>query len=106
MRQMKLQGSRSMTEPLTPETFLPHVEKTFRVTDGRHALKLCRVEALPKAEISPRQPFNLIFSGPPGEVLREGLYTFEVEDGAVFDLYIIPVHTQELGRQDYQAAFN
>src|SRR5437016_2046718 len=96
----------SMFELLTPETFLPHVDKSFRVKGGRHALTLSRVETPPNPGGFPRQPFTLIFSGPPGDILREGLYTFEVADGPSFDLYVIPVRTPMLGRQDYQAAFN
>jgi uncharacterized protein DUF6916 len=95
-----------MTEQLTPDTFLPHVDKNFRVKGGRHALKLARVETSPKIEGFARRPFTLIFSGTPGDVLAEGLYTFEVEAGFAFDLYVIPVHTPALGRQDYQAVFN
>ena len=95
-----------MTEQLTPETFLPHVDKTFCVKGGRHALKLHRVDAPSSTAGFSRPPFNLIFSGPPGDVLREGMYTFEVDGGPSFDLYVMPVHTPALGQQDYQAAFN
>jgi Domain of unknown function (DUF6916) len=52
------------------------------------------------------QAFNLIFSGPPGDVLREGLYTFQVERGPEFEFYVMPIHTPAPGQQDYQAAFN
>jgi hypothetical protein len=97
---------RTMSEQLTAETFQPHVEKIFRVKGGRHALKLCRVDIPTPTPGVPRQSFNLIFSGPPGDVLREGLYTLEVENGPPFDLYVMPIHTPQLGRQDYQAAFN
>jgi hypothetical protein len=99
-----------MDEPLTAEHFLPHVDKLFRVKDGRHALRLARVEVHKRgekeAQYRARQPFNLIFSGPSGDVLREGLYVFEVEGGPQFELYVMPVHTPERGRQDYQALFN
>jgi hypothetical protein len=99
-----------MSEQLTPEHFLPHVDKVFRVRSGRHALKLVNVEVRPlqewEAKIVPRQPFNLIFRGPPGDVLAEGLHTLEVEDGPSFELYVIPIFTTVPGRQDYQAPFN
>ncbi len=48
----------------------------------------------------------LVFSGPPGDVLAEGMHTIKVEDGTAYDLYLIPIHTPEPGRQDYQAVFN
>ena len=99
-----------MSEPLTAEHFLPHVEKTFRVKGGQHALRLARVDMLKlsaeDASRVPRHPFTLVFSGPPGDVLREGLYVMEVEQGPQFELYVMPVHTPARGRQDYQAAFN
>src|SRR5579862_3498045 len=75
----------TMTEPLTPETFLPHVDKVFHVKDGRHALTLSRVDVRPmeewEAALLRHQAFTLIFGGPPGDVLREGLYVLEVEGG-------------------------
>jgi len=100
----------AMTEQLTPEHFLPHVNKPFRVPGWPHALTLQQVDIRgleeKEKEIVCRQPFNLIFCGPPGDVMREGLYTFQVEDGPSFDLYLMPVHTVHRDRQNYQAAFN
>ncbi|SEC28888.1 hypothetical protein SAMN05519104_1097 [Rhizobiales bacterium GAS188] len=97
-----------MAEPLKAENFLPHVDKVFRVQGGSHALTLVKVEmqGLEAANSVPRQPFNLIFAGPPGNVLNEGLYRVEVEDGPHFELYVMPVHTPMPDRQNYQAAFN
>ena len=99
-----------MTEQLTLEHFLPHLEKVFRVSGFDPALILERVDTVTgehwQAQQASRQPFNLIFRGPPGNVLPQGLYTLEVEDGPSFDLYIIPVYTPAADRQDYQAAFN
>lgn len=97
-----------MTEPLTAQHFLPHVDKTFSVTGGRHALTLTSVDAGPAVppETGLRQPFNVIFRGPPGDVLAEGMYTLAAEGGPSFDLYVIPIHTPDGTRQDYQAAFN
>jgi Domain of unknown function (DUF6916) len=94
-----------MAELLTPEHFLPHVEKVFRIKDGGHALTLMQVEVLDLKGV-PRQAFNLIFSGPPGDVLREGLYTLQVERGPEFELYVMPIHTPVPGKQHYQAVFN
>jgi hypothetical protein len=94
-----------MPEMLTADHFMPHVEKVFRVKGGRHALTLAHVE-VSGAKGWERQPFNLIFSGPPGDVLPAGMYVLEVVDGPQFELYIMPIHTPEKGRQDYQSAFN
>jgi hypothetical protein len=96
-----------MREPLSAEDFLPHVNKAFAVRNGRHALILTSVdEARPGRSGEFRDPFLLIFRGPPGDVLAEGLYVFEVENGPSFELYVMPIHTPARDRQDYQSSFN
>jgi hypothetical protein len=99
-----------MDQPLTADHFLPHVGQVFRVKGGRHALTLSHVDVLPleerQANVLPRRPFTVIFAGPPGDVLREGLHVLERDGGPAFELYVMPIQTYVLGRQDYQAAFN
>jgi hypothetical protein len=99
-----------MSDLLTPEHFVPHLNGVFRVAGGRHALTLARIDtpriAGQEAQPVSRQPFILIFCGPPGDVLAEGLYTLLVEDGRRFELYLIPIQTPSADRQDYQAVFN
>jgi hypothetical protein len=95
---------------LDPTHFLPHVGKDFRVRGGPHALTLTQVDRRLSADHKPtsmfRSPFNLIFCGSPSEVLDEGLYIFDVDDGVSFEIYLNPIHTATTDRQDYQAAFN
>ena len=99
-----------MPEPLTPDHFQPHVGKLFRVQGTHHAFTLAHIDSRRREdwehEMGLREPFNLIFRGPAGDVMREGLYVLEAEDGSSFELYIIPIHTPARDRQDYQAAFN
>jgi hypothetical protein len=99
-----------MAEHLTPQHFLPHVQKIFHVDGGAYALTLTRVEQRRfedhEGGMGLREPFNLIFSGPPGDVLPEGMYRLAVEDGPSFELYVMPIHTPMRDRQDYQASFN
>ena len=96
-----------MSEQLTAEHFLPYVERIFRVKGGRHGLVLKKVElGPPEPDSAVRRSFTLIFSGPPGDVLAEGLYEFDVDHGPALGFYIIPIHTPVRGRQDYQAVFN
>jgi hypothetical protein len=96
-----------MSEQLTAEHFLPHVDRIFRVKDGRHGLVLKKVElGPPEPDPAVRRSFTLIFTGPPGDVLPEGLYGFDVDAGPTLGFYIIPIHTPARGRQDYQAVFN
>jgi hypothetical protein len=99
-----------MSESLTPEHFRPHIDKVFRVQGGRHGLTLTTVDvgsaAVTLANGAPRQFFNVIFRGPPGDVLSEGLYTLEADGGPSFELYVMPIYTRASDRQDYQATFN
>jgi hypothetical protein len=99
-----------MTEQYAPEHFRPHVGKSFRVRGGRHDLTLADVSVpvVSEAElrVRRRRPFTLIFKGPVADVLREGVYTFEIEGGSAFEFYIMPIHTLARDRQNYQAAFN
>jgi hypothetical protein len=99
-----------MGESLTRENFDPHVGKIFGVANSHHALTLVRIETRPtepwEQKMGLRAPFNLVFSGPTGDILAEGMYTLALEDGASFELYVIPVHTPVRGRQDYQSSFN
>ena len=99
-----------MAELLTAEHFIPHVEKEFRAPEWPHPLKLRRVDTRNleewEQELFRRQPFMLIFSGPPHEVIREGFYTITVTDGPSFKVYIIPIQTLQRDRQDYQVVFN
>ena len=93
----------------TADSFTPHVGASFRVEGGGQVLSLNEIELFKPEPGHGRpdfQPFVLIFSGPPGDVLAEGMHTMKVEDGTTYDLYLIPIHTPEPGRQNYQALFN
>lgn len=92
---------------LTADTFAPHVGASFQLEGGRHVLSLREIDRLDVEPGHPGvQPFVLVFSGPPGDVVAEGMRTMTVEDGTAYDLYLIPIHTPERDRQDYQAVFN
>jgi hypothetical protein len=94
---------------VTADLFAQYVGQAFRVEGGRHVLALDKVDLIarqPWHEEVGLTPFTLIFSGPPGDVLAEGLHTIALEDGAAYTLYLIPIHTPATGRQDYQAVFN
>jgi hypothetical protein len=99
-----------MADDLTPEHFEGHLDKTFRVQGATHALTLVAIDRRRQEEweltMGFREPFNLIFRGPPGDVLPEGLHTLAVDDGPAFELYVIPIHTPLRDRQNYQASFN
>ena len=99
-----------MAEKIVAEDFLPHVNKTVRIEGWQHTLTITRVDARKleewEKEILPRQPFIVMFRGPPGDVLPEGMRELHIEDGPSFKLYIIPVLTPQRDRQNYQSVFN
>ncbi len=99
-----------MLERLEPEDILPHVNKTVRIDGFPHALTIVEVTVRQQgaAEIALKlpRPFTVIFRGAPGDVLAEGLHTLNVEDGPTFTMHVIPIHTPQRDRQDYQAIFN
>jgi hypothetical protein len=93
--------------PLRHADFLPHEGKLFRFEGWSGALRLASVNASTQPGWPPHLPlpFTLIFHGPAGSILPEGTYAAEA-DGARFTFHIMPIHTTEKGRQDYQAVFN
>jgi hypothetical protein len=97
-----------MVRLLQHDDFTPHLNKLFRFEGRHHQLRLATVEVGDTPNLPPdlRKPFILIFHGPRGDVMPEGFYAAEVEDGARFELYIVPIHTVVPERQDYQAVFN
>jgi hypothetical protein len=95
-------------QPLTHESFQPHLHREFRFEGRPHVLKLTHIEVKDGAPLPglPYMAFALIFSGPRDDVMPEGFYAAETQDGARFDFYVMPIHTPASDRQDYQAVFN
>jgi hypothetical protein len=93
---------------LTAEDFAPHVGKGFTPLGQHRTITLVSVELSTFAGVDtlPRAPFSLLFSGPPNDVLPEGLYDVAIQDGPELPVYISPIHTYDRNRQDYQAVFN
>jgi hypothetical protein len=99
-----------LAEQLTADDFAPFLDKHFSTAGGPETFMLVKIERQPQPSASDaaefRIPFILIFRGPPEQVLREGLYVFNVEAGPRFEFYVMPIHTPSRDRQDYQAVFN
>jgi hypothetical protein len=87
------------------EEFAPYVGKRFSFEGQPVVLVLAKVEAQ-AAGYSGRTPFILIFHGPAGDVLPEGLHTAQIEGGPFTAFYVAPIHTVARDRQEYQAVFN
>jgi hypothetical protein len=98
-----------MVQLLQHDDFTPHLSKQFSFEGRPQILRLASVEVSPASSTPApdhRNPFILVFQGPRDDVMPEGLYTAKVEDGARFELYVVPIHTTGTDRQDYQAIFN
>ena len=53
-----------------------------------------------------RAAFSLLLRGVPDPITPEGMHRVTFEDGASFELYLIPIHTPTREHQDYQIVFN
>jgi hypothetical protein len=97
-----------MAGQLRNEDFAPHVGKRFRFQGWHSALRLAMIDVPHHAGMpgATRAPFTLIFHGAVDDILPEGLYRADVEDGPSFEIYVMPIHTTAPGRQEYQAVFN
>jgi hypothetical protein len=93
---------------LTADDFLPHIGKRFLPRGHDCVLTLVSIDQgpFPGSENLPRLPFTLLFSGGKQNVLPEGLYEFEVNEGPMVEVYVSPIQTFAHDRQDYQGVFN
>jgi hypothetical protein len=96
-----------MSKQLTAADFTPYIGKRCTPKGQHRVLTLVSIDTkrFPGWETLPREPFILLLSGPPGDVLQEGQYDVAIEDGPSVLLYIAPVHTVARDRQNYQVVF-
>jgi hypothetical protein len=97
-------GDKYMAEAISAEIFAPHVGATLLLSDGRK-LTLTAIERH-NATAAHRAGFTLLLRGPLTPIVHEGLHRFAFEDGASFELYVMPIHTRSHDHQDYQIVFN
>jgi hypothetical protein len=83
--------------------FMPYLKHVFRIGPAELILSAVDLRSPPDA---PPVTFTLIFAGPRDPVLPEGRYEASVAGGPVWILYIMPIHTHDRARQDYQVVFN
>lgn len=97
-----------MHDILLAEHFEPHVGKAFRFEETGFTLALDRISRprSPIPEDAARPAFTLIFRGERAPVMPEGHYACTVEGGPSFTIYVGPIHTPDMSRQEYQATFN
>jgi hypothetical protein len=98
-----------MVEVLRLEHFAPHVNKSVRFRGWHGTLRIASVMSIQERPNAPgvtRPPFTVLFHGPRQDILPEGMYTADIEDGPSLEFYISPIHTPAPDRQEYQAVFN
>ena len=96
-----------MSDTINAETFMPYVGKPASLANGQ-ALALIAVDLhrSPQLNAAPETSFSLLLRGAATPIVSEGLHRLAFEDGASFELYLIPIHTPSRDRQDYQVVFN
>jgi len=95
-------------EKLTYDEFLRHKNSQFALqqeSSPAAVLTLTEVNSHPATGAGIRQPFSLIFSGTPGVVLPQRIYTLTHEVMGTVDIFLVPVGATPAETQ-YQAVFN
>jgi hypothetical protein len=99
-----------MVEDFELETFSGRAGETFRLLldDGSTVdLELVSVTpgvVTPNDPSGMRAPFSVIFRGPLEPVMPQRIYRVEHDELGSFELFVVPVGSDELGMQ-YQAVF-
>ena len=83
--------------------FTPFLDQTFHIGPADLVLSAAVDRTAPGADFA---SFTLIFAGPREPVLPEGSYAAHVAGGPDWELYIMPIHTHDRTRQEYQVVFN
>jgi hypothetical protein len=99
-----------MSELLTLDNFLPHLNQTFTIRlDGIEPIELELVSVTPAnaaAQPAVRQPFSLLFLGPVSpQYLVQHTYRLEHPQFGEHDLFLVPLGPQN-GRMRYEAIFS
>jgi len=97
-----------MSTPLTEAEFSKHLNTKFRVASEQPIeLELAEVKGyLSKAhEQSGMERFSAFFNGPRKPYLPQSVYALEHERMGAFELFLVPVGTDENGFR-YEAVFN
>jgi hypothetical protein len=97
-----------MLSMLTRENFAPYLNQIVRINGGSSTLEFQLVECQKLAgsarQISPREPFSLIFLGPCQPILPQRMYTFEFGELGSLEIFIVPIQSDSSGTK-YQAIF-
>jgi hypothetical protein len=92
-------------DELTHETFAARIGEPFAIAEPA-ALDLLLEEANlgTEAPDAPRQPFSLVFRGPPQPLLPQRIYRLEHEALGALEIFIVPISC-DAGGARYEAVF-
>jgi hypothetical protein len=92
----------------TLDDFAPLRGERFELAiDAGSALsaELVEAQALPQPAFNGRQPFSLVFSGPPAPVLPQRIYRLAHQRLPALDIFLVPLAADAVGVR-YQAVFS
>lgn len=96
-----------MSELPSPQTFEPYVGSEFAVVDASVAIVLATVTRHAARDHGARRdPFSLLFVGPPGQALPQASYRLDHAALGELVIFIVPIGPSADGRQQYEAVFN
>ncbi len=97
-----------MLETVTHSHFARCLHQVFAVLIANETINLMLIEAktlgTARSEGAARDPFSLIFRGPPTPVLPQAICQLEHEDLGVLEIFLVPVGPDSEGMR-YEAIF-
>ena len=98
-----------MLPALTYEQFEPFLNSVFQIKYDTHTLELefakCEKLKSQAANQVRREPFSLLFLGPPRPVLPQRMYNFDFGELGSLEIFIVPIGPDG-SRMRYQAVFS
>jgi hypothetical protein len=95
-----------MLETLTRDIFVQHLNSHFQVEGGAARstlLELVEANAAPAPQ--GYEAFSIVFRGPSGSLLSQGMHRFHHDTIGAFDLFTVPIRRDQHGLY-YEAIFN
>lgn len=96
-------------QTVTHEDFAACLNQPFKIPDRDKSMLIVQlVEAEPRGSFDPemqtRQPFSLLFRGPPEPLLPQGLYRMNHRQLGDLELFLVPIGPDRQGMR-YEAVF-
>jgi hypothetical protein len=102
-----------MLDKLSANDFLKYLNGTFYLSSDsgeRIEAELIEVTEIGTSEApvdsnKKRNPFSIVFSGPPQPVLPQGMHALQHTEMGLLSLFVVPIGTDKKGMR-YEAVFN